>query len=351
MNERLKKLVQSIRDYSAEAYISFSAYDIRYFTNIDAEGCMLVSSDQCVLFLSPIYYEQAVDFNNRSVKIAETINGLKDISDFLKNEDIGKIGLDYRDLSAQQYLYFADAFKCINMTDVTKTIRMIKEKEEINTIQRASYAARNAFLKVYPLIQPGVTEKELADELTYQLRKAGAQKEAFETIVASGRNASYPHHRPTDKKVQNGEFLMIDFGAQLDGYNSDTTYTFLIGQKDDEKRELFNAVFHARLFATEMIAPGRTKVKELEERARKELAKYDLDKYFTHSLGHGVGLEVHEFPYVNLKNDMVIQPNMIFTIEPGIYIPGKLGIRLEHMVLVKENDAEVIAFTPLIEAI
>lgn len=351
MNERLKKLIQSIRDHSAEAYISFSAYDIRYFTNIDAEGCMLVSSDQCTLFLSPIYYRQAADSDNRSVKIIETVKGLEDISGFLKSKDIGKIGLDYRDLSAQQYLYFADAFKCIDMTDVTKIIRMIKEKEEINTIQRASYAARNAFLKIYPLIQPGVTEKELADELTYQLRKAGAQKEAFETIVASGINASYPHHRPTDKKVQNGEFLMIDFGAQIDGYNSDTTYTFLIGQKDDEKRELFNAVFHARLFATEMIAPGKTKVKEVEERARKELAKYDLNKYFTHSLGHGVGLEVHEFPYVNLKNDMVIQPNMIFTIEPGIYIPGKLGIRLEHMVLIKENDAEVIAFTPLIEAI
>ncbi len=155
---------------------------------------------------------------------------------------------------------------------------------------------------------------------------------------------------PTDKKIKNGEFVVIDFGACIDGYNSDMTYSFLIGAKDDEKKKLFNAVFYAQLFATEMIAPGRTKVKELEERAKKELKKYDLDKFFIHSLGHGIGIDVHEFPYINMKNEMVVEPNMIFTIEPGIYIPGRLGIRLENMILVKETDVEVIAFTPLMEA-
>ena len=348
IERRIKKLQNKIEETKAEAVVIFSASDIKYFTGAgDIEGVLVVSTkNERKLFVSPLYETAASELPKNELEVS--INGIKDVTDYLKQEGIHKIGLDFLETKMNISNEFA-GFEIIDFTNQTKMIRMIKEKEEINSIKRSAIFARNAFLKVYPYIKAGITEKEIADELTYQIRKAGAQKESFETIVASGANAAIPHHTPTDKKIEDGEFLVIDFGANKDGYNSDNTLTFLIGEKDDEKKKLFNAVFYAQLFATEMIAPGRTKASDVEKRARSELGKYNLDKYFIHSLGHGVGLDVHEFPYINLKNDMVIQPGMVFTIEPGIYIPGELGIRLEHMVLAKENDTEVIAFTPFME--
>ncbi len=348
IEKRIEKLKSKMTEFNAEAIVIFSSADIRYFTGlVDVEGVLVVSSkNERKLFVPPLYETATMALPKRDIFVSA--NGTRDIVDYLKKEGIHRIGIDFIQTKMSHFKELEE-FEIVDFTNQTKILRMIKEKDEINNIKRAAIAARNAFMKVYPYIKAGITEKEVADELSYQMRKAGAQKEAFDTIVASGANAAICHHTPTNKKIEDGEFLVIDFGAHIDGYNSDNTLTFLIGQKDDEKRELFNAVFYAQLFAREMIAPSRTKASEIEKRARNELKKHNLDKYFIHSLGHGVGLEVHEFPYINMKNDMVIQPNMVFTIEPGIYIPGKLGIRLEIMVLAKENDTEVIAHTPFME--
>ncbi len=308
---------------------------------------MVITAEKRIkLFVTPLYENVSKDVLKEDVYVTKEI--ISDVSKYMEEEDIHSVGLDFLNTKVQHYKDLS-LFDIKDFTNQTKILRMIKDKNEINNIKKASIAARNAFMKVYPYMKVGMSEKELADELTYQIRKAGAQRESFETIAASGANAANPHHIPSNKKIEDGEFVVIDFGAYVDGYNSDNTLTFLMGKRDDEKRKLFNAVFYAQLFSTEMIIPGKTKIRELEERARKELSKYGLDKYFIHSLGHGVGLEVHEFPFINLKNDMVIQPGMVFTIEPGIYIPGKLGIRLEHMVCVTENDANPILFTPFME--
>ncbi len=349
IERRIEKLRERIKDAGAEACVLFSSADIAYFTGINAiEGVLVVTPENEMLFTSPLYEEKALS-RIKDTGVCSSKELMKDVISYLKKQSVRRLAIDYLETRFQQAQDLSE-FELVDFTHITKKMRMIKEKEEINSIKRAAFTARNAFMKVYPYIKPGVSEKEIADELCYQMRKLGAQREAFETIVATGANASHPHHIPTDTKIKDGDFLVIDFGAHIDGYNSDSTYTFLIGEKTEEKKELYNAVFYAQLFATEMIAPGRTKICQIEERARSELAKHNLEQYFIHSLGHGVGLEVHEFPYINLKNDMVVEPGMIFTIEPGIYIPGKLGIRLEHMVLVKENDTEVIAFAPFMEA-
>ncbi|AEA33668.1 M24 family metallopeptidase [Hippea maritima] len=343
---RLNKLKEKMEEASIDAVVLFSDSDIKYFCDINVEGVFVLIKDEVKLFVSSLYFQKAQEKLKEDAVLS---NSLDNIIEYLQSNKIKNIGLDFAKTTVKQLKAF-EGFNIIDFSNQTLTIRAIKEKEEINNIKRAALIARNALLKVYPTIKTGITEKELADELAYQLRKNGAEKEAFDTIVASGPNAAYPHHKPTDRKIKEGEFVVIDFGASIDGYNSDTTYTFLIGEKTDELKELFNAVFYAQLFATEMIAPGRTTAKQIDARAREELAKRNLDKYFIHSTGHGVGLDVHEFPFLNPTNDMVIQPNMIFTIEPGIYIPNKLGIRLEHMVLVHENDTEVLAFAPFVEA-
>ncbi len=346
---RISRLRNVMEQKKTDAFVTFSCYDITYFTGTAGiEGALVVLHDTVRLFVSKLYRELA-ETTVGAEHVTVTGEALKDIVEWLSSKDVHSVAFDYLTTPAQ-YAKDLSGFMVVDFTNQTKLLRMIKEREEINSIKRAAFIARNAFMKVYPQLRVGVTEKEIADELSYQIRKASAQRESFDIIVAAGENASHPHHIPTDRKIGEGEFVVIDFGAHVDGYNSDMTYTFLMDPKDDEKKELYNAVFYAQLFATEMIAPGRTRIKQIEERAREELKKRGLEDYFIHSLGHGVGLEVHEFPVVNLKNDMVVQPGMIFTIEPGIYIPGKLGIRLEHMVLVKENDTEVLAFAPFMEA-
>jgi len=346
---RIARLREKLDEFKCDAAVIFSTLnnaDIRYFTGGNVEGILVVDKEEAHLLVSSLYYQTALDEVKDGVVLFKDLN---DVVDFLKKRGVKRVGLDFIRSSHKQIKAFEN-FEVVDFTNQTLILRMIKDRDEINQIKRAAFIARNAFIKVYPYLKSGITEKEFADELTYQMRKHGAEKEAFETIVASGPNAVYPHHVPTDKKIEDGEFVVIDFGASINGYNSDMTFTFLIGEKTDEKKRLFNAVFYAQLYSTEMIAPGRTKASEVYNRAKKELAKFDLDKYFIHGLGHGVGLEVHEFPYLVPTNDIVLQPNMVFTIEPGIYIPGQLGIRLEHMVLVKEVDTEVIAFTPFMEA-
>ncbi len=346
---RIAKLRERMDEFKCDAVVIFGIQnnaDIRYFSGANVDGVLVVDKEEANLFVSSLYYQTALDEIKDGVVLSKDLD---DVVEFLKKKGIKRVGLDFFRSSHKQVKAF-ESFEIVDFSNQTLMLRMIKDRDEINQIKRAAFIARNAFIKVYPYLKPGITEKEFADELTYQMRKHGAEKEAFETIVASGPNATHPHHVPTDKRIEDGEFVVIDFGASINGYNSDMTFTFLMGEKTDEKKRLFNAVFYAQLYSTEMIAPGRTKASEVYNRAKKELAKFDLDKYFIHGLGHGVGLEVHEFPYLVPTNDIVLQPNMVFTVEPGIYIPGQLGIRLEHMVLVKDIDTEVIAFTPFMEA-
>ncbi len=350
IKNRIEKLREKMTEFECDGVVIFNIFnnaDLRYFTGADIEGVLVVDRDEANVLVSSLYYQRASDVLGDNVVLSKDLD---DVVNFLKKKGVRKLGVDFGRSTHRQVESLSD-FQLIDFSNKTLELRMIKERDEINQIKRAAYIARNAFMKVYPMLKPGITEKELADELSYQIRKNGGEKEAFQTIVASGANAAYPHHIPTEKPIEEGEFVVIDFGASVNGYNSDMTYTFLMGEKSDEKKELFNAVFYAQLFATEMIAPNRTKASEVYKRAKSELAKRGgVDRYFIHGLGHGVGLEVHEFPYLNAESNAVLKPNMIFTIEPGIYIPGKLGIRLEHMVLVKENDVEVIAFTPFVEA-
>ncbi len=266
VDNRLGKIRKKLQEKKADATVLFSKADISYFTELyDIEGVLVITLDEARLFTTPLYEEKAT--SKLSEKVVATKEIMKEVVEYLKSNRVEKLALDFLETRMQQHKDLSE-FHVVDFTHETKKLRMIKERQEINNIKRAAFIARNAFMKVYPYIKPGATEKEIADELCYQMRRMGAQREAFETIVATGANASNPHHVPTDTKIKDGDFLVIDFGAHIDGYNSDSTYTFLIGEKIDEKKELYNAVFYAQLFATEMIAPGRTKIKQIEQRAR-----------------------------------------------------------------------------------
>ncbi len=346
MKERFLKGKEVLKRYDADAFFSPNKVNIRYFTGLDAEGFLLLAQDKIYLFLSPLYcmLEQNLEFAEKIV-----CENIKAIKQKIKETGVEKIAYDNGELSVALYEDLKQNFEMIGVKDEVRKIRMIKDEEEIKKIKRAASIARNAFMNVFPYVKPGRTEKEIADELSYQIRKCGADREAFPPIVASGVNTAIPHFTPSDKRIEDGDFVVIDFGACADGYNSDCTYTLLMGRKTEEKREVYNAVFYAQIHAIEAAYSG-VKASDVDKKARDYLRKLNYDRYFIHSTGHGIGLQVHELPNISSQSDTIIEDNMVFTVEPGVYIPGKFGVRLEQMIRINGKRAEMIAFAPFAEA-
>ena len=211
--------------------------------------------------------------------------------------------------------------------------------DEIKKIKEAQRLADEAFAYIVDYVKPGVTEKEIAVKLEQKLLELGSEGRAFDFIVVSGERTAIPHGKPTEREIKDGDFVTIDFGAKVDGYSSDMTRTLAIGKIDDEKREVYNIVLNAQKKAIDNIKPGITGGK-IDEIAREHITEYGYGKFFTHSLGHGVGLDIHELPRLFKGSNDVLQVGSIVTVEPGIYMPGKFGIRIEDMILITENKIE-----------
>jgi Xaa-Pro aminopeptidase len=222
--------------------------------------------------------------------------------------------------------------------------RMLKDAEEIEQIRAAILLGANLFDVLLKTIRPGVKESEVAAELEYAARKAGAEGMSFPTIIAGGKRSSLPHGRASEAAIPVRGFVVCDFGVILAGYCSDMTRTVYVGRPTGEARRIYEAVRWAQQAAIEAVRPGAT-VGEVDQAARKSLKKINLARYFTHSTGHGVGLEIHEPPRVATGQREVLRPGMVITIEPGVYIPGKFGVRIEDMVLVTEGGCQVLTPT------
>ena len=222
--------------------------------------------------------------------------------------------------------------------------RMVKDAEEIAQIRSAVLLGANLFDIILTTIRPGVRESEVAAELEYAARKAGAEGMSFPTIIAGGTRSSLPHGRASEAAISSRGFVVCDFGVILAGYCSDMTRTVYVGRPAGEARRVYEAVRRAQQAAIEAVRPG-VAVGEVDEAARKLLKKINLDRYFTHSTGHGVGLEIHEPPRIAAGQAEVLRPGMVITIEPGVYIPGKFGVRIEDMVVVTERGCQVLTPT------
>jgi Xaa-Pro aminopeptidase len=219
--------------------------------------------------------------------------------------------------------------------------RVIKDEDEISLIRQAVETGAGLFDTALATIRPGVREMEVAAKMEYAAREAGAEGMSFETIVASGQRSALPHGRASSAPVATGGFVVCDFGVILHGYCSDRTRTVYVGSATEEARRTYGAVLEAQLAAIDAVQPG-VSVGSVDQAARKVLRKNGLAKYFTHSTGHGVGLEIHEAPRVAKGQPELLRPGMVLTIEPGVYLPGKWGVRIEDMVVVTEHGCEVL---------
>ena len=230
---------------------------------------------------------------------------------------------------------------------VVAGLREVKDDGEIEIMRRAALVGCGLFDRMLGFIHAGLTETAVAAELEHAARLAGAEAMSFETIVASGERSSFPHGRATGAKLPKRGFLTLDFGVMVDGYCSDMTRTVHLGKATHEEFDVYHAVLEAQEAAVAKIAEGVT-TGEVDEAARSVLRRAKLDKYFTHSTGHGVGLEIHEGPRVAAEQKQVLKRGMVITVEPGVYIPGKFGVRIEDMVLVTAAGGEVL--TPSVKA-
>ncbi len=227
---------------------------------------------------------------------------------------------------------------------LVEEMRKVKEPEEIRRIREAVLLGSGLFDCALKVMRPGVKETEVAAEMEYAARRAGADAMSFETIIASGRRSALPHGRASAATVPANGFVVCDFGVILAGYCSDMTRTVFMGRPTAGARELYQSVKQAQQAAVEAVRPG-TSVGEVDRAARKLLQREGFGRYFTHSTGHGVGLEVHEAPRVAAGQNELLEPGMVITIEPGAYVPGKWGVRIEDMVLVTEQGHEVLTPT------
>ncbi len=245
------------------------------------------------------------------------------------------------------YAIYADLGEKLRETQLVpldekiRTVRIRKDPSETRTLRKAIAIAEQALLNNLHRIKPGIAERELAQEIEFEMRRLGAESLAFDTIVASGSRGALPHGKASEKRFEKGDLILIDFGARFNGYHSDQTCTISLGNPTREQKEIYSIVKEAHDRAISLIRPG-VAIEEIDRRARQYIEDHGYGSRFGHGLGHGVGLAVHEEPRISFDSSGIAEYGMVFTVEPGIYIPKWGGVRIEDMVRVKRAGCEVL---------
>ncbi len=264
----------------------------------------------------------------------------------LEGKQIGIEPLHMRIMEFRKVKVIAGETECPDATQVVGQLRLCKEENEVATMREAVRVAQAALEATIPSIKVGVTENEIASELVVQLLRNGSQSDMpFAPIVSSGPNSANPHAVPSDRKLRAGELLVVDWGAAVDGYFSDLTRTFAVGKVDEEYRKIHQVVLEANAAGRAAPRPG-VPCTQVDNAARTVIERAGYGQYFTHRTGHGIGMEPHEDPYIRGGNMQLLEPGMTFTIEPGIYLPGRNGVRIEDNIIITESGAECLSDMP-----
>lgn len=333
-----------------DVFLITGAANVRYVSGYTgSNGMVLVLPGTAVFFTDPRYSIQASQEVALRTVVVKKGGLLPAAAKFVTAKRLKRIGFEKSRLSFEQYatlekqLPSKAALKPLD--DIVLKQRMVKTGDEIARIRRSVETNSRAFARAVKSIRPGVRESEIAAEIDYQMRRLGAERPAFETIVATGARTALPHARPTSREIGKDELVLIDMGSSQDGYASDMTRMLQVGRKTRKIDQIYRAVLEAQLAGVDAVRPGAT-ADQVDRAARQVLKKHGLDKAFTHSTGHGLGLEIHEPPRVGKGEKTRLAPGMTITIEPGAYIEGAGGIRIEDTVLVTPTGHEVLTPTP-----
>ena len=348
MNPRLVRLRKQMKANGIDGFLVVDPKNLRYITGFTGSwGALLVDSADAILITDFRYAEQVEEetsgFDIRITKELPFLEAAK-----VRNGFKGRFGFEAKSVSCfdfgklKEALPGTDLVPCENLV---QELRVVKDSFEIGKIRHACEIGDEVFSEILKQVKPGACEADLAAEIDYQFRKRGSSGPAFDTIVASGPRSSMPHARAGSRELEKGDMVTFDMGAVFEGYCSDMTRTVVVGKADDSQRNIYHLVLDAQQKAVDLIKSG-VKCSDLDKAARGKIEQAGYGENFGHRLGHGVGLDVHEEPSLSSQNDSPVETNTVFTVEPGVYLAKRWGVRIEDTVVVRKEGCEILTGSP-----
>ncbi len=354
---RLARAASLLTARGLDALLVTSLENLRYLAGFTgSDGVLVVSADGEGRFTTDSRYETQAGQETRDVSVTVYKRKLDGTVDAVKAAGAARVGFEASVMPVETADALREQLSAVKTAaggavafepvpaEAMAPLRMRKDAEELDLLRRAASIAADSLAYTIALVKDGAREIDLALELEFAMRKRGAERLAFDTIIASGVRSALPHGRASEKRVAAGEFITIDYGARYNGYHSDETWTGVVGEPSAEQRRIFGLVKEAQAAGIAAVRAG-VKASEVDAAARRIIDAAGYGRNFGHGTGHGIGLAVHEAPGVNTAGTVILEPGMVITVEPGIYLPGWGGVRLEDMVVVTETGAETLTRT------
>ncbi|HLR69772.1 M24 family metallopeptidase [Virgibacillus alimentarius] len=340
--DKLTVLREQFEQNNIDGFLITNSFNRRYITGFTGTTGVAIISKECAKFITDFrYVEQAVN-QVKGFQIIENRSTLQEVAKQAEKMGIERLGFEQEDLNYKQYKDLNNLVqKCIPVSGIIEGLRAVKTDNEVKKINTAANISDKAFEHILNFIRPGITEMEINHELEHHMRKNGATSSSFDIIIASGIRSALPHGVASNKKVEKGDMLTLDFGAYYEGYCSDMTRTIAVGEPNDDLKQIYSIVYDALEIGINSIKAGSF-CQAIDKKVRDFITEKGFGKQFRHGTGHAIGLEVHESPYFSVKSEDVLKENMVMTVEPGIYLPGIGGVRIEDDILVKKNGSKVL---------
>ncbi len=346
MIEKLQEILKT-----DEAAIITDSKNRFYFTKFPSSaGIVLITKKEAYFLVDFRYFEKAKK-EAQGIKVCLLKNTFGQIKEIFETLKIKRVLLENESLTFSEFNRYKRELEGYEITEKNilskeiRSLRSIKAKREIENIKEAQRLTDETFEHIINFIKPQMSEREIALEMEFFMRKSGSEGVAFDFIVVSGENSSLPHGKPTDRKIKNGDFITMDFGAVINGYRSDMTRTIAVDSVTEKQRKVYETVLKAQEEAIRAIKPD-AKCCDIDKIARDIIDKAGFENCFGHGLGHSLGLDIHESPACNTRDETLLQSGMIMTVEPGIYLENEFGVRIEDMVLVTESGCENLTKSP-----
>ncbi len=345
---RVEKLRKKMQEENLDSFLVTSPYNLRYLTNFTGTTGLAVITLEKAFFITDFRYTEQATAQAQGFEIIKNVGPIFDeVANLVSKEELHSLAFEETTVSFLEYSVLEEIIdaELVPVSQMIEELREVKDEEEIAIIEKACHIADMAYDHILKMIHPGMTEIEVANQLDFYMRSLGASGVSFDTIVASGLRSAMPHGVASKKIIEQGDLITLDFGCYYEGYVSDMPRTFAIGDPGEKLKEIYQIVLEAQLAVLEVAKPGVTG-KQLDAVARDYITKHGYGEAFGHSTGHGIGLEIHEGPNVSVRAEKQFVPGNIITDEPGIYLPGIGGVRIEDDLLITSDGNRVLTHSP-----
>ena len=347
--ERVRRLRGALEQHRLDAFVTTFSPHLRYVSGYSGSNGLCIVTSSAVFFFTDFRYKEQIESEVEcSRSYITTGNLIEKASEEKLLRRCKRVGVEKDHLPLSQYLELRKNFSAARFlptSDIIESFASVKTEPEIALIRKAVEITEAAFRDVLKLLGPGVSELDISAEISYRHKKYGAENDSFEPIVVSGRRGSLPHGTPSSKKISHGDMVTLDLGCFYRGYCSDLTRTVSVGKPSQEAKKIYRVVHEAQQRAIHAAAAGMS-AKKLDAVAREYIRSMGYGRYFGHGLGHGIGLRIHEYPRISSTSTHALVKGNVVTVEPGIYLPGRCGVRIEDDIVIRNGECEVLTTLP-----